>query len=51
MGQSRVPAYEEAEVPASAAVEVRNKGGSIIATLPSSDRKTMKVKRIIGIYR
>jgi len=53
-GHSRVPVFEEVEVPASAAIEARNKAGSAVATLPSPDGKEgggkmMKVKRIIGI--
>ena len=54
-GHSRVPVYEEVEVPTSGVIEARNKAGSGIATLPSSDvkegdGKTMMVKRIVGIF-
>jgi len=54
-GHSRVPVYEEVEVPTSGVIEARNKAGSGIATLPSSDvkdgdDKTMMVKRIVGIF-
>jgi len=50
-GHSRVPVYEEVEVPASGVIEARNKAGSAIATLPNLDGKerTMVVKRVIGI--
>jgi metal transporter CNNM len=50
-GHSRVPVYEEVEVPASGVIEARNKAGSAIATPPSPDAngKTMRVKKIIGI--
>jgi metal transporter CNNM len=54
-GHSRVPVYEEVEVPTSGVIEARNKAGSAIAALPSPDGKegdknTMTVKRIIGIF-
>ena len=54
-GHSRVPVYEEVEVPTSGVIEARNKAGSAVATLPSSDGKegdgkTMMVKRIVGIF-
>ena len=53
-GHSRVPVYEEVEVPTSGVIEARNKAGSAIATPPSpggksGDGKTMMVKRIVGI--
>lgn len=50
-GHSRVPVYEEVEVPTSSVIEARNKSGSLIATPPAPERdeKTMLVKRIIGI--
>jgi len=53
-GHSRVPVYEEVEVPASGVIEARNKAGSAIATLPNldgkeGDGKTIVVKRVIGI--
>ena len=54
-GHSRVPVYEEVEVPASVVTEARNKAGSTIATLPSpggkeGGGKTVKVKRIVGVF-
>jgi metal transporter CNNM len=54
-GHSRVPVYEEVEVPTSGVIEARNKAGSAIAALPNPDGKegdknTMTVKRIIGIF-
>ena len=54
-GHSVVPVYEEVEVPTSGVIEARNKAGSGIVTLPSSDMgdgdgKTMMVKRIVGIF-
>jgi metal transporter CNNM len=53
-GHSRVPVYEEVEVPTSGVIEAWNKAGPAIATPPSldgkdGDRKTMMVKKIIGI--
>ena len=53
-GHSRVPVYEEVEVPASGVIEARNKAGPTIATPPSLDGKNgegkmMLVKKIIGI--
>ena len=47
--------YEEVEIPTSGVIEARNKAGSGIAALPSSDGKeedgkTMVVKRIVGIF-
>lgn len=53
-GHSRVPIYEEVEVPTSAVIEARNKAGPATATLPSldvegGDTKTMMAKKIIGI--
>lgn len=47
-GHSRVPVYEEVEVPTSGVIEARNKAGSAIARPPSSGGKTMMVKKIIG---
>ena len=49
-GHSRVPVYEEVEVPTSAVIEARNKAGPAIATAPSpdGDGKTMLAKKIIG---
>lgn len=49
-GHSRVPVYEEVEVPTSGVIDARNKSGSPVATLsnPVRDGKTMMVKRIIG---
>jgi len=54
-GHSTVAVYEEVEVPTSGVIEARNKAGSGIVTLPSSDvkdgdEKTMMVKRIVGIF-
>ena len=49
-GHSRVPVYEEVEVPTSGVIEARNKAGTAVAALPSSDGKTMMVKRIVGIF-
>ena len=54
-GHSRVPVYEEVEVPTSSVIEARNTAGPAVAALPSpdgkvGDGKTMKVKRIIGIF-
>lgn len=50
-GHSRVPVYEEVEVPTSGVIEARNKFGSPMVTLssPEGDGKTMVVKRIVGI--
>ena len=50
-GHSRVPVYEEVEVPTSGVIEARNKSGSPSATPPNldGDGKTMKVKKIVGI--
>lgn len=53
-GHSRVPVYEEVEVPTSGVIEARNKAGPSIATPPNlegkgGDGKTMMVKKIIGI--
>lgn len=53
-GHSRVPVYEEVEVPASCVIEARNKAGSTVAALPSSDGKEgdgkmVMVKKIMGI--
>ena len=54
-GHSRVPVYEEVEVPTSGVIEARNTAGPAVAALPSpdgkvGDGKTMMVKRIIGIF-
>ena len=38
-GHSRVPVYEEVEVPTSGVIEARNKVGTTIAALPSPDGK------------
>jgi CBS domain containing-hemolysin-like protein len=38
-GHSRVPVYEEVEVPTSGVIEARKKAGSAIATLPNLDGK------------
>lgn len=52
-GHSRVPVYEEVEVPTSGVIEARNKAG---ATIPVGsdgrvgDGTTMIVKRIIGVF-
>jgi hypothetical protein len=50
-GHSRVPVYEEVEIPTSKVIEARNKAGAAVAPLAiqSEDGKTMIVKRIIGI--
>jgi metal transporter CNNM len=53
-GHSRVPVYEEVEVPTSGVIEARNRAGTAISTPPCLDKKggdgkTMVVKRIIGI--
>jgi len=50
-GHSRVPVYEEVEVPTSKVVAARNKAGSGIAPLTrvSEDGKFMTVRRIVGI--
>jgi metal transporter CNNM len=50
-GHSRVPVYEEVEVPTSGVIEARNKAGSSIAAPPNTDGsgKTMIVKRVVGI--
>lgn len=53
-GHSRVPVYEEVEVPTSDVIEARNKAGSSIVASPILDGKdgggkTMTVKKIIGI--
>jgi len=54
-GHSTVATYEEVEVPTSGVIKARNKAGSGISTLPSSDMKNgdakaMMVKRIIRIF-
>jgi metal transporter CNNM len=38
-GHSRVPVYEEVEVPTSGVIEARNKVGTAIAASPSPDGK------------
>lgn len=53
-GHSRVPVFEEVEVPASGVIEARNKAGPAITTMPSIDGKDgggkmMVVKKIIGV--
>ena len=53
-GHSRVPVFEEVEIPASGVIEARNKAGPAIAAAPSLDGKDgggkmMMVKKIIGI--
>ena len=50
-GHSRVPVYEEVEVPTSGVIEARNKAGPVIPSPSGSegDGKTMMVKRITGI--
>ena len=50
-GHSRVPVYEEVEVPTSTVIEARNKAGpaTAIAPDPDGDGKTMLAKRIIRI--
>ena len=54
-GHSRVPVYEEVEVPTSGVIEARNTVVSAIAALPGPDGKEgdenmMTIKRIIGIF-
>jgi hypothetical protein len=54
MCHSRVSVYEEAEVPASDVIEMRNKTRSAISTRPNldgkeGDGKAMMVKRVVGI--
>lgn len=53
-GHSRVPVYEEVEVPASGVIEARNKAGPAVAAPPSinekdGDGKMIMVKKIIGV--
>jgi metal transporter CNNM len=53
-GHSRVPVFEEVEVPASGVIEARNKAGPAVATTPNlggkdGDGKMIMVKRIIGV--
>lgn len=48
MGHNKVLVYGEAEVPTSGVVK-RNRAGSAVVALPSSDGKVM-VKRIIRIF-
>lgn len=50
-GHSRVPVYEEVEVPTSKVIATRNTAGSGVAPLTpvSEDGKVMVVKRIVGI--
>ena len=48
-GHSRVPVYEEVEVPTSGVIEARNRAGPHITATPTLDRNKMMVKRIIGV--
>ena len=50
-GHSRVPVYEEVEVPTSGVIEARNKAGPAIPSPSGSkgDGKTIMVKRIMGV--
>jgi hypothetical protein len=47
-GHSRVPVYEEVEVPTSGVIEARDKAGSAIAALPSPDGKEGRQKHDDG---
>ena len=51
-GHSRVPVYEEVEIPTSGVIEARNRAGPTLTTPPTPDGKggkTMMVKRIVGV--
>lgn len=50
-GHSRVPVYEEVEVPTSGIIEARNKAGPAVPSPSGSkeDGKTMVVKKIMGV--
>jgi metal transporter CNNM len=50
-GHSRVPVYEEVEIPTSSVIEARDKAGvsvSLIGANVTEDGKFMTVKRILG---